>query len=80
MRQLVAKQRDAGEMLRQFKRSKKLTVPSWWFSIAPRQTASFWREVDRRRREAGVQTWDTSGMTYIINQLRSSYERHGRHH
>jgi hypothetical protein len=62
------------------RKSRKLSIPSWWMKLAPRQTAAFWRRVDFLRKESGVPTWDTAAITLIINQTRSSHERHGRHH
>jgi hypothetical protein len=80
MRKLSAEQRSVELYLRRWRSKKKLTIPSWWSQIAPRQTASFWREAEARRKEAGVHRGDVSGMTYIINVLRSEHERHRRDH
>lgn len=68
----TVEQREA-EYLKKWRRARKLTLPSWWRSLAPRRGPKFWCLVEARRKESGVQRWDTSGMTYLINQLDRSY-------
>jgi hypothetical protein len=72
MRRLSSDQRSAEEYVKRWQKARKLTLPSWWFSLAPRQTASFWRAAEAMRKEAGVHRGEVSGMTYIIHTLRSS--------
>lgn len=71
MRQVSSAQPEHQYAVR-WRRSRKLTVPSWWLRLAPRQTASFWRRVDFLRKESAVPTWDVAAITHIINQVRSS--------
>lgn len=77
MRQVSADQRSAARYVRRWQRAKSLNLPSWWIALAPRQTAAFWRAAEAMRKESGVHRGDVSGMTYIINLLRSPH--HGRH-
>lgn len=72
MRHLSSEQCSVERYIQQWHKSKKTQVPSWWLGLAPRQTTAFWRAVEAMRKEAGVTRGDVSGMTYIINQLRSA--------
>jgi hypothetical protein len=72
MRHLSSEQRSVERYVQQWQKGRKLQVPSWWLGLAPRQTASFWRAAEAMRKESNVTRGDVSGMTYIINQLRSA--------
>jgi hypothetical protein len=71
MRQ-VSKEQLERRYLRQWACEKKLRLPAWWKKLAPTRGTKFWNAVDAMRREAGVQTWDVGGMTYIIDKLNRS--------
>jgi hypothetical protein len=71
MRQVSSEQLSA-KYLRQWRRAKVMQIPSWWRALAPCKGVRFWNAVESMRKDSKVQKWDTSGMTYIIDLLRSS--------
>lgn len=57
---------------RRLTQARRLQIPSWWRIHAPGRGPRFWRHVEALRKDAGVQKWDTSGMTHIITNLHRS--------
>lgn len=76
MRRLSDGERSVESYLRMWRASKRLQLPAWWIQVAPRESASFWREVEVLRKKAGVRRDDVTGMTMIINELKSQHYKH----
>jgi hypothetical protein len=68
MRQVSNEQLER-RYIRLWQSQKTKRYPSWWIRMAPHRGSKFWAAVEAMRKDAGVTTWDTSGMTYIIKKL-----------
>ncbi len=73
--QLSSNEQREAEYQRRWSRASKLKLPSWWRDLAPGKGPRFWTTVEAMRKEAGVVRSDYSAISYIINKLRSGYER-----
>ena len=67
-------QRDSREQLearlaKRWRKRRAMTIPSWWFTLAPSRGPRFWNFVEAMRVAALVQRDDRAGMGYLITQL-----------
>lgn len=73
--QLSSNDQRERQYLRRWRKSQATRFPSWWRALAPGKGPRFWSQVEAMRKEAGATRSDYSAMAYIINELRSGYER-----
>lgn len=76
---MFARWRERSLRLMQQGRKPRPTVPVAWRDIAPGMSPTFWRGVERRRKEAGVSMRDIASMTYIIRTTKEQHHVQQQH-